>query len=135
MILDVFDGLLVIRGFDILVPIVVAEVTRVEHIVAHRVEMAREGLHVMRPDEPLLVLNTHAILNILEVIVGRQVQLVACRDVVVHELRSVLDQSKPFVWVILLSCFDVDEVLLDISSLQGQFLLLLIYLLLCFVIA
>ena len=135
MILDVVDGLFVIRGFDILVPIVVAEVTRVEHIVAHRVEMAREGLHVMRPDEPLLVLNPHAILHILEVIIGRQVQLVASRDVVVHKLRSVLDQSKPFVWVILLSCFDIDEVLLDIGSLQGQFLLLLIYLLLCFVIA
>ena len=97
--------------------------------------MAREGLHVMRPDEPLLVLNPHTILYILEVIVRRQVQFVASRDVVVHELSSVLDQSKPLVWVILLSCFDIDEVLLDIGSLQGQFLLLLIYFLLRFVIA
>ena len=95
------------------------EVTRVEYIVSHRVEVACERLHVMRSDEPLLVLNSHGILNILEVVVGRQVKLVASRNVVVHKLRSILDQAKPFVWIVLLSCFYIDEVLLDIGSFLG----------------
>ena len=96
-----------------------AEVARVEYVVTQRIEVIREGRDVMRSDEPLLVVNAHAILNILEVVVGRQVQLVARRDVVMHELGAILYQSETFVWVILLSGLDINKVLLDVSSSFG----------------
>ena len=96
-----------------------AEVARVEYVVTQRIEVIREGRDVMRSDEPLLVVNAHAILNILEVVVGRQVQLVARRDVVMHELGAILYQSETFVWVILLSSLDINKVLFDVSSSFG----------------
>ena len=96
-----------------------AEVARVEYVVTQRIEVIREGRDMMRSDEPLLVVNAHAILNILEVVVGRQVQLVARRDVVMHELGAILYQSETFVWVILLSGLDINKVLLDVSSSFG----------------
>ena len=96
-----------------------AEVARVEYVVTQRIEVIREGRDVMRSDEPLLVVNAHAILNILEVVVGRQVQLVARRDVVMHELGAILYQSETFVWVILLSGLDINKVLFDVSSSFG----------------
>ena len=83
--------------------------------------MVSERLNVMGSDKPLLGLfsSWEVVLNILEVVVGRQVQLVARRDVVMHELGAILYQSETFVWVILLSGLDIYKVLLDVSSSFG----------------
>lgn len=72
--LDVVDGLFIVCQLFFFIPIVVTKVTSVKHIVLQRVVVIRKGLQVMGTDEPLfVVLVRHGILNVLEIIVGRQV--------------------------------------------------------------
>ena len=82
----------------------------------------------MGPNEPrlriFLVARRHIVLDILEIVVRRQIQVIAGRNVVVNELSSVLDDTESLIGVVLLSCLDVNEVLLDIVGLLLQLLLL-----------
>lgn len=135
MILNVLYRLLIVRQLFLFIAIVVAEVAGVEHVVTQRVKMASQRLHVMWPDEPPLVLHAHLILDILEIVVWRQVQLVACRDVIVHELSAILYQTEALIWIVLLASLIVDEVLLDVSCFVGQLFLLFIDLVLSLLIA
>ena len=80
----------------------------------------------MRSDEPLLlVLRRHGVLDVFQVVVRGQVESIRCRYVVVDELVPVFDQTESFVRVVLLPCFDVDEVLFDVVRLSFELLLLL----------
>ena len=125
MSLDVRDCLLVCRQFFFLFTIVIAEVARIEHIILDRVVVISQRLQVMRPDEPLfVVLARHRILNVLQVVVRGQVQIVRRRDVVVHQLGPILDNTKALIWVISLTALDIDEALLDILGLLCKLLLL-----------
>ena len=72
----------------------------------------------------LLVARRHIVLDILEIVVRRQIQVITGRNVVVNELSSVFDDTKSLIGVVLLSCLDVNEVLLDIVGLLLQLLLL-----------
>lgn len=85
MFLDVLNGLLVVGQLLLLFAIVAAEVASVEHVILERVEVVGQRLQVMGPDEPLfLILVRHRVLNVLQIVVGGQVQSVAGRYVVVH---------------------------------------------------
>ena len=83
---------------------------------------------MMGANEPwfriLLVARRHIVLDILEIVVRRQIQVITGRNVVVNELSSVLDNTESLIGVVLLSCLDVNEVLLDIVGLLLQLLLL-----------
>ena len=88
----------------------------------------------MRANEPLFVLHTHLILNVLEIVIWRQIQFIAGRDIVMHELCSVLDQTESLIRVVLLASLTVNKVLLDVGGPVGQLFLLLVDLLLLFII-
>ena len=83
---------------------------------------------MMGANEPwfriLLVARRHIVLDILEIVVRRQIQVIAGRNVVVNELSAILDDTESLIGIVLLSCLNVDEVLLDIVGLLFQFLLL-----------
>ena len=83
---------------------------------------------MMGANEPwfriLLVARRHIVLDILEIVVRRQIQVIAGRNVVVHELSAILNDTESLIGVVLLSCLNVDEVLLDIVGLLLQLLLL-----------
>ena len=72
----------------------------------------------------LLIARRHIVLDILEIVVRREIQVIARRNVVVNELSAILDHTEPLIGVILLSCLDVDEVLFDIVGLLLQLFLL-----------
>ena len=72
----------------------------------------------------LLVARRHIVLDILEIVVRRQIQVIAGRNVVVNELSAILDDTESLIRIVLLSCLNVDEVLLDIVGLLLQLLLL-----------
>ena len=82
----------------------------------------------MGPNEPRLgiffVARRHIVLDILEIVVRRQIQVITGRNVVVNELSSVFYDTESLIGVVLLSCLDVNEVLLDIVGLLLQLLLL-----------
>ena len=104
MLLDVIDGLLIVGQFLLVLAIVVAEVARVQHIVLQRVVVVGQGLQVMRTDEPpFIILVGHGILNVLQVVIGRQIELIRRRDIVVNKLRSILNKTESLVRVILLA--------------------------------
>ena len=83
---------------------------------------------MMGANEPwfriLLVARRHIVLDILEIVVRRQIQVIAGRNVVVNELSAILDDTESLIGIVLLSCLNVDEVLLDIVGLLLQLLLL-----------
>ena len=83
--LDIRDRLFIGSQLDFFLAIVVTKVPRIENIVLNRVVMVGQGLHVMRPNEPLsVILVRQRILDRLQVVIGRQIQIVRRRDVVVH---------------------------------------------------
>ena len=85
----------------------------------------------MRSDEPtLFILVRHCILYVLQIVVRGQVQGVACRDVIIDQLGSILNHSESLVRIILLSRLDVNEVLLDVLLLFSKSFLLFQHLLL-----
>ena len=57
------------------------------------------------------------VLHVLQVVVGRQIQRVRGRDVIIDKLVTVLNNTKALIGIILLARFYVDEVLLDVSGL------------------
>ena len=80
-------------------------------------------------EPPLVILVWHSILDVFEIVIGRKIEFVGGRYVVVHKLRAILNYTKALVRVVLLARLDVDKVLLDVLSLQVQLLLLLQFLL------
>ena len=75
----------------------------------------------MWPNVPLaFILVWHRILNVLQVVVGWQVQVVRRGDVVIDKLVTILDHSKSLVGVVLLARLDVYEVLLDVLGLLSK---------------
>ena len=125
MPLDVIDSSLVLSQLLLLLAVVVAEVACVEHVVLQRVEMVSQRFDVMRADEPLfVVLVWQGVLDVLQVVVGRQIELITRRDVVMHKLCAILNHTKPLVGIVLLARLDVNKVLLNVV-LRGLELLLL----------
>ena len=51
----------------------------------------------------LLVAGWHIVLDILEVVVRREIQVIAGRNVVVNELSAVLDDTESLIGIVLLS--------------------------------
>jgi hypothetical protein len=101
--LDSLLGLVALLFLPVLL-IVVRVVPRVQHVVLHTLLMPRQRLQVVRPDEPLrrTVLLGQGALDVLQVIVSRQVQRVARRHVVIEQ-AVVLDQTELLLRVIVVA--------------------------------
>ena len=61
-------------------------------VISHR-------LDVMRADVPHLTVIRHNRLDIVQIVVRRQVQRVARRDVIVDKLVAVFNHTEAFVWI------------------------------------
>ena len=51
----------------------------------------------------LLVARRHIVLDVLEIVIRREIKVIARRNVVVNELGAVLDDTKSLIGVVLLS--------------------------------
>ena len=92
MLLNVFESLLVVSELllDPVVFVIMAEVTRVQHVVLDGIVVSCQGFEMVRPDEPSLFLGGLLILDVLEVVVCWQVAVVGCGYTVVYLLSAVL---------------------------------------------
>ena len=92
MPLNVFKSLLVIGELllDSVIFVVMAEVTRVEHIVLDRIVVGSQRLEMVRPNEPPLLLGRLLVLDVLEIVVCWQVTVVGRGYTVVYLLCAVL---------------------------------------------
>ena len=101
MPLNIRDRLLIGSQLHFFLPIVVTKVPRIQHIILNRVVVVRQGLHMVWPNEPpLIILAWHRILDILQVVIGRQIQIIRRRDVVVHQLRAILDNPESLIRIV-----------------------------------
>ena len=115
MPLDVIDCSFVLCQLLLLLSVVVAEVARVQNIVLQRVEVIGQRLNVMGTDEPIpIVFVRQGVLDVLQVVVRRQVELITGRDVIMHKLCAIFNHTEALIRVVLLARLDVDEVLLDV---------------------
>ena len=93
----------------------------------------------MGSNKPLLVvfvvLSWQIVLDVLQIVVRREIQIIAGGDHVVKQLRViVIDHTKALIRVKLLASLYVNEVLLDVGLLGFQLFLLFKLLLVLFVI-
>ena len=93
----------------------------------------------MGSNKPLLVvfivLSWQIVLDVLQIVVRREIQIIAGGDHVIQQLRViVIDHTKALIRVKLLASLYVNEVLLDVGLLGFQLLLLFKLLLVLFVI-
>ena len=115
MPLDVIDCSFVLCQLLLLLSVVVAEVARVQNIVLQRVEVIGQRLNVMGTDEPIpIVFVRQGVLDVLQVVVRRQVELITGRDVIMNKLCTIFNHTEALIRVVLLARLDVDEVLLDV---------------------
>ena len=86
--------------------------------------MVSQRLNVMRSNEPLLlVFDWHLILNVLQVVIRRQIEIIRSCDIVIDKLSVIFDQTEALIRIILLARFNIDEMLLDILGLLHHLLL------------
>ena len=99
--------------------VVVAKVPSVQYIVLKRVIVIGERLKMMWSDEPSsFIFVWQSFLNILEIVVRWEVDLVRCRDFVIEQLITIVDESKFLVWVIAISFCINKEHLFGLSTIR-----------------
>ena len=128
VLLKVVDGFLILTRvrFYTIILVIVAQVASVEDIVFQWTEMIGERFKMMRSNKPSpSIFIWQSFLYILQVVVGRKIELIRSGDVIIDKLISISNHSKLLVRFITIS-FTINKeifeffLMLFLSILLGQ---------------